>query len=99
MSYEILVGLNVLDESMYENYRCAMKPILSEYEGRFCYDFKVSDTLISEHDGEINRVFIINFSCQNKMQAFFSNPEYLAIKEKYFVVSVDNMSVISSYEK
>ena len=99
MSYEILVGLNVSDELMYENYRAAMKPILSEYEGRFCYDFKVSDTLISEQDGEINRVFIINFSCQNKMQSFFANPEYLIIKEKYFVASVDNMTIISSYEK
>ena len=32
MSYEILVGLNVLDDLIYEDYRAAMKPILADYQ-------------------------------------------------------------------
>ena len=47
MSYEILVGLNVLDDIKYDAYRAAMSPILSDYEGHSGYDFKVSDVLIS----------------------------------------------------
>ena len=99
MSYEILVGLNVLDDLKYEVYRTAMKPILSDYEGRFGYDFKVSDVLISEENTDINRVFTINFSGKNKMEGFFSDPQYLIVKEKYFVESVSSAIIISSYEK
>lgn len=42
MSYEILVGLHVLDEPIYADYRKAMKSIIADYEGHFSYDFKVS---------------------------------------------------------
>ena len=99
MSYEILVGINVLDDLKYEDYRTAMKPILTNYEGRFGYDFKVSDVLISEGNTDINRVFTINFSCKSKMEGFFSDPQYLVVKEKYFVESVGSATIISSYEK
>ena len=85
MSYEILVGLNVLDDDKYTDYRAAMKPVLSEYKGRFGYDFKVSDVLISEGDTDINRVFTINFASKSNMEDFFSNSTYLEIKEKYFI--------------
>ena len=50
MSYEILVGLDVLDEAKYEAYNSAMKPILTPYQGYFGYDFKVSEVLITKDD-------------------------------------------------
>lgn len=99
MSYEILVALNVLDDFKYDQYRAAMKPILSEFEGHFGYDFKVSDVLISAGNTDINRVFTINFSSKNKMESFFGDRQYLAAKEKYFVDSVGSTTIISSYEK
>jgi uncharacterized protein (DUF1330 family) len=99
MSYEILVGLHVLDDLKYDDYRKAMKPILSEYQGRFGYDFKVSEVLISEDNTNINRVFTINFSCKNNMENFFVDAKYLAVKERYFVASVGSTTIISSYEK
>jgi uncharacterized protein (DUF1330 family) len=99
MSYEILVGLNVLDDFKYDDYRAAMKPILSDYEGRFGYDFKVSDVLISEGNTDINRVFTINFTSKNKMENFFSDSQYLVVKEAYFIESVGSTTIISSYEK
>lgn len=107
MSYEILVGLNVIDDTQYEAYRSAMKPILADYQGRFIYDFKVSEVLISEalvseniSDGnnDINRVFTINFSSKNNMESFFSDPQYLKVKETYFIGSVGNTTIISRYE-
>ena len=99
MSYEILVGLNVLNDLKYEDYRTAMKPIISTYDGRFGYDFVVSDVLISEGNTDINRVFTINFSSKSKMEGFFSDAQYLVVKENYFVESVGSTTIISSYEK
>lgn len=99
MSYEILVGLNVLDNSLYQEYRLAMKPILISYGGGFGYDFKVSETLASETTNDINRVFTINFPSSGKMDQFFSDPEYIKVKSRYFDSSVESTTTISSYEK
>jgi uncharacterized protein (DUF1330 family) len=99
MSYEMLVGLNVLDDKMYQEYRDAMKPILTIYEGGFGYDFKVSEVLLSQANSEINRVFTINFPDNEKMEGFFSNPNDIKVKETYFEGSVGSTVIISSYEK
>jgi uncharacterized protein (DUF1330 family) len=99
MSYDMLVGLNVLDDQMYQEYRGAMKPILAAYGGGFSYDFKVSKVLLSEASGEINRVFTINFPDNEKMEGFFSNREYIKVKDTYFEGSVGSTIIISSYEK
>lgn len=99
MSYEILVGLDVLDETKYESYRAAMKPILSSYYGHFGYDCKVSEVLIAKDDKNINRVFTLNFNNKNCMDEFFTDAQYLEIKHKYFEQSVGDVTIISSYEK
>jgi uncharacterized protein (DUF1330 family) len=99
MSYEILVGLNVLDDLKYADYRKAMTPILFAYDGRFAYDFKVSEVLISAGSMDINRVFTINFVSKNYMEGFFTDPDYLAVKEKYFVGAVGSTNIIAGYEK
>jgi len=99
MTYEILVGLNVIDDLKYKDYRSAMKPILSKYGGDFGYDFKVSEVLLSETTNEINRVFTIGFPDRSKMDNFFSNTEYLEVKKKYFEGSVESTTIISSYNK
>ncbi|OMH37973.1 DUF1330 domain-containing protein [Motiliproteus sp. MSK22-1] len=99
MSYEMLVGLHVLDDQEYQKYRAAMKPILSSYGGAFGYDFRVSEVLLSQTEEEINRVFTINFSDAEQMDGFFTNPEYLIVKEKYFKDSVASVTIISSYQK
>ena len=68
MSYEILVGLHVVDDVIYDEYRAAMKPILSNYEGYFGYDFKVSDEKI--HDIPTYKELIQNnfeFKIPNKI--------------------------------
>ena len=99
MSYEMLVGLSVLDDQMYQEYRDAMKPMLADYGGGFSYDFKVSEVLLSETSSKINRVFTINFPNNEKMEGFFSNPEYIKVKETYFEGSVGSTIIISNYEK
>jgi len=99
MSYEILVGLEVLDDDKYEDYRAAMKPILSSYQGGFGYDFKVSEVLIAPEDKRINRVFTISFASKKLMEDFFSDADYLIVKAQHFVDSVGCTTIIANYEK
>jgi len=99
MRVERLVGLYVTDDDMYKKYREAMLPILNTFGGGFSYDFKVSEVLKSEVKEKINRVFIIYFENEESMNLFFSNKEYLDIKQKYFVPSVSDVTEIARYEK
>ena len=77
MALEMLVGLNVVDDEVYQSYRDEMTPILKSYGGGFGYDFRVSEVLKSKTDAPINRVFTIYFSNEDSMNSFFSNDEYL----------------------
>ena len=99
MAIERLVALYVSDNEMYEEYRNAMMPILKEFGGGFGYDFKVSEVLKSEVKEPINRVFTIHFESEEKMDAFFTNTEYLAVKSRYFEPSVDAATEIARYRR
>ncbi|MEP5611173.1 MAG: DUF1330 domain-containing protein [Cyclobacteriaceae bacterium] len=98
MKFEMLVGLNVIDDEKYQEYREAMRPILSDFGGDFGYDFKIAEVLRSATADTINRVFTINFPDKETMEAFFSNPEYLKAKEQFFEQSVESTTLISDYE-
>lgn len=97
MACEYLMGLNVTDEKIYEQYRKAMKPILATYGGGFSSDFKVSQTLLPLSNTDINRVFTIFCRDQKSMDEFFTNPEYLKVKEKYFSKSVASVTQLAKY--
>ncbi len=99
MTLEMLVGLHVINEELYQEYRKAIMPILERHGGGFGYDFQVSKVLKTQVESPINRVFTIYFPSEEKMDNFFSHPEYIKIKEKYFENSVGNTTIISSYEK
>lgn len=96
MHYEMLVGLNVLDDHQYQDYRIAMKPILSAFGGSFVYDFKVSEVLMPTQS-EINRVFTLQFPDEKTKDRFFSDAEYLKVKTQYFDGSVGKIKILSSY--
>ena len=99
MAFEMLVGLNVVDDEAYRSYRDEMTPILKSYGGGFGYDFKVSEVLKSETKAPINRVFTICFTHEDSMNAFFSDDEYLRIKKRHFVQSVTDTTIIATYER
>lgn len=99
MSYEMIVGLQVKNDKVYSEYREAMRPLLERADGGFRYDFKIAEVLKSEEKRPINRVFAIYFGDKEKMEAFFSNPEYLKIKQKYFEASVEATTIISEYAR
>ncbi|MBT3586407.1 MAG: DUF1330 domain-containing protein [Halobacteriovoraceae bacterium] len=96
---EILVGLEVTNDQQYTQYREAMTPILHSTGGSFGYDFKISEVLKSLTKNKINRVFTINFPSEEKMDSFFSDQKYLAIKEKFFVNAVASTTIISTYSR
>ena len=97
--YEYLVGLNVIDDVMYQKYRERMTPILKSYGGGFNYDFIVSDVMITQTKNKINRVFTIYFPDEETSARFFSDPDYLEVKQTFFEVSVESTTIISKYIK
>lgn len=99
MAVERLMGMQILNDEIYTQYRKAMYPLLKEYGGDFGYDFRVSEVLKSQTPEPINRVFTIHFPTHEKMESFFSNEQYLKIKEKYFDSSVGSVTLISMYIK
>lgn len=98
MAYEMMVGLKIKNPELYQSYREAMGPILTEYGGGFRYDFWVKETLKSASSEPIDRVFAIYFKDKNAMEEFFANPDYLVAKKKFFEESVTATTIIASYE-
>lgn len=99
MSFERIMGLNVIDEQEYQLYRAAMEPMLNRCGGAFGYDFRVSEVLRSKTPEPINRVFTIEFPSQQAMQDFFQHPDYLAIQARHFQRAVGSRTVIAMHEK
>lgn len=99
MAIERIMGLYVTDDEEYQRYREAMVPILHTYGGSFGYDFKVSEVLISKTEGDINRVFTIDFPSIDVMESFFSDPEYQVVQKAHFAKSVSSKTIISIHEK
>ena len=99
MSFERVMGINVTDDAEYQKYREGMTPILQSFGGSFGFDFKVAEVLLSKTKDDINRVFTIEFPSKQTMEAFFSSPDYLEVKNKYFDSSVNSKTVISLHEK
>jgi uncharacterized protein (DUF1330 family) len=90
MSFERVMGLEVIDDAVYQQYRENMLPILTTFSGSFGFDFKVSDVLKSKTQAPINRVFTIDFPSREVMDQFFSDTTYLEVKNKYFDEPVTN---------
>lgn len=99
MTYERIMGLEVIDQDMYQDYRDAMTPLLNAVGGDFGFDFIVSKVLKSKTEDNINRVFTLEFPSKEIMNQFFNSPEYLAFKKRYFDGSVKSKVVISLHEK
>ncbi|MBK24141.1 MAG: DUF1330 domain-containing protein [Halobacteriovorax sp.] len=96
---EMLVGLNITNEEGYANYRAGMTPLLEAAGGGFGYDFRVAETLKSETDEKINRVFTIYFPDSETMNKFFSNSEYLDIKKEHFEGAVASTTIMQTYKR
>jgi len=90
--FERIMGLNVIDEQAYNEYRKGMTPILNSYAADFGYDFIVSEVLKSKTADKINRVFTIDFPSKDVMESFFDDPKYIEVKKKLTVISMHERS-------
>jgi len=99
MVHEMMVGLTVTDDAVYQQYRDAMAPLLAAHGGGFRYDFKIAEVLKSASDHPINRVFAIFFASKERKDAFFTNADYLAIKARFFAPAVAGTTVIAAYDR
>jgi uncharacterized protein (DUF1330 family) len=95
---ETLVALNVIDDDVYQAYRDAMTPILTDMGGRFRYDFIVDRALKNETGHAVNRVFAITFPDAATRDRFFGDDVYVEIRSRLFDRSVDGYTMIASYE-
>ncbi len=99
MTVELVVGLHVVDHESYQEYRDQIAPLLVQWEGGFGYDFQVSHVFRSRTTAPINRVFTLYFSDKAAMNSFFSDQDYLEIKQTYFNPSVTHTTIIATYER
>jgi len=99
MSFAMLVALNVVDEELYSAYRTIMTPLLQQHGGGLRFDFVDGRTLRSEADHPIPRVFAIHFPDEPGKDKFFSHPEYLAIRERYFTFAVHGRPTSVEYTR
>jgi uncharacterized protein (DUF1330 family) len=99
MTHELVVGLTVTDEVTYAQYRAAMAPILAAHGGGFSYDFTLAKVLKSASAHPINRLFAIYFQSKARKDIFFADPDYLAIKARYFERSVAGTTILGSYDR
>jgi hypothetical protein len=60
--------------------------------------FTVNKVLKSKTEEVINRVFTIDFPSKEIMDKFFTDPTYLAVKDKYFQHSVKSVTTISMHD-
>jgi uncharacterized protein (DUF1330 family) len=85
---ETLWALNVVVADLYAKYRAGMTPLLEAHGGRFGLDLWVAEVLLAPGDKPFNRVFTIAFPSSERSEAFFSNPDYLAVRKALFEPSV-----------
>jgi uncharacterized protein (DUF1330 family) len=98
MAFEVLVGLFVVDQQRYSQYREEIAPLLSVRSARFRYDFEISRVLKNDGSGDINRVFVLEFPDQNNKEAFFADPVYLEIRARLFSRAVTIVQPIAEYQ-
>jgi uncharacterized protein (DUF1330 family) len=99
MPYDMLIALTVSDHASYSRYREAISPFLARHQAHFRYDLCVSDVLATEGDASINRAFVLSFPDRKGKDAFWADPEYLAVKADLFSRSVRTFTLISEYER
>ena len=98
MAFAMLVGLNVVDQEEYAQYRAGMTPLLEAAGGTFAHDFDVARTLKTAAAHDMNRVFLIRFPDRATRDQFFSSQDYLAVRDRHFGKSVQGATRLAEFE-
>jgi uncharacterized protein (DUF1330 family) len=96
--FEILVGVNVVDQALFGQYREQMLPLLEAHGGHFVVDVQVAEVLRSPEPQPFNRLFTIRFPSVEAYDAFFADPDYLQVRKRYFEPSVNGTVRLGRYQ-
>lgn len=88
MSHTLLVCLDVSDVESYARYRQHMQPLLTEHQGQFVLDVEGGSPRVPHAPFPANRVLVIRFASEVSARAFFSDPAYVSVKERWFTPAV-----------
>ncbi len=99
MSYQVVIGLRVLDHRKFAQYCTALEPVLASHGGEFCYNFNVPEMLASKSCKNINQMFTLNFSSKEKMECFFADRNYLKIRGRHILKTIGSEQIIFGYHK
>jgi uncharacterized protein (DUF1330 family) len=91
-------GVNVVDPETYAAYRARMTPILEAYGGRFEVDVRVAEVLRSPGQERYNRLFSLSFPSIERLEAFFADPAYVAVRRELLDASVSEIVSLGRYE-
>jgi uncharacterized protein (DUF1330 family) len=97
MPNEVLIGVHVIDEAGYARYRAEMAPLLEAHGGRFILDVRVAEILHAPSATAFNRLFTIRFPSARHRDAFFADPDYMAVRSRLFEPSVSEMVRLGNY--
>jgi uncharacterized protein (DUF1330 family) len=98
MSFEMMVGLLVIDHDRYAQYREAITPLLATAGGKFRYDFEVARVLKTEADCDMNRVFVISFPDRSSKERFFSDSDYRKVRARLYETAVAGTTILAEYD-
>jgi uncharacterized protein (DUF1330 family) len=96
--FDRTIGLEVLDDTLYSQYRAEMTPLLEAAGGRFILDVRVSEVLRGPDGARFNRLFTLRFPSESDSIRFFADPGYLAIRERLFTRSVGQVHLLAAHQ-
>jgi uncharacterized protein (DUF1330 family) len=95
--HEVLIGVHVIDEAGYARYRAEIAPLLEAHGGRFILDVRIAEILRAPSATAFNRLFTIRFPSARHHDAFFADPDYIAVRSRLFEPSVSEMVRLGEY--
>ena len=98
MAVERLIGVQVIDDLEYEEYRRQLAPLLQAAGGQFVVDVRVSEVLTAPSDARFNRLFVLRFASAEAMQTLFEGAAYLAVREAHLESSVSAITMLATYQ-
>ena len=99
VSYQVLIGINVLNNESFVEFHSAIQPVLYRYEGEFSYDIDVPSTLLTGRVIKINHIYTLRFTSRVKMEEFFSDREYLLVRGRHILKSFRPEQFIFGYDQ
>ena len=93
--FKIVVGLLVVEDDKYAQYRTAIAPLLEAAGGRFRFDFEIARTLKREAEHDINRLFVLQFPDRAAKERFFADAQYREIRARLYESAVRSTTMIA----